>query len=253
MSSTEASTEVVPTNNVSKSSAVVASGTSYLIFIQLASRLLTFTGNQVLLRFLTPGILGIAFQLELYSVTVLYFSRESLRVALQRQPYQDTPEATNTTETSTKRRLQTQTQTIVNASYIAIALGVPLTLLLGLYFLSKGSAEVLSSPRFEFSLQLYAIATILEILSEPAFVIIQQRSLYRARAASETLAACAKCMTACLSAAIGSHMGMEMGVLPFALGQLAYGIIVYIGYLISVRDIMIGDGASFFLRRIDHR
>src|SRR5271163_4619450 len=63
-----------------------ARGTLYLVFIQVTSRALTFGGNQFLLRFLSPELLGIAVQLELWSVSVLYFSRESLRVALQKQP-----------------------------------------------------------------------------------------------------------------------------------------------------------------------
>lgn len=225
-----------------------ASGTSYLIFIQLASRILTFGGNQVLLRFLSPEVLGVAFQLELYSVTVLYFSRESLRVALQRQPQ---PKRNLDARDAVKRR-SLQTQKIVNASYIALAIGLPLTAVLGFYVFQKSSA--VSTPWFQESLQLYAVATVLEILSEPAFVVIQERSLYKARAASETIASCAKCFMACLCAFVCNQlMGNDVGVLPFAIGQLAYGTFVFRGYLLSVRDSQAKDEFSLQLKEIQSR
>ena len=235
-------------SNVQEPLSSAASGTSYLIFIQLVSRVLTFGGNQILLRFLSPEVLGIAFQLELYSVTVLYFSRESLRVALQRQPQPTiSPEAKD----ALKRR-GLQTQTIVNASYVALAIGLPLTAILGFYVSQKSSAVY--TPWFQESLQLYALATVLEILSEPAFVVIQERSLYRDRATSETVAACVKCFMACLCAFVCNQLtGENVGVLPFAIGQLAYGVFVFRGYLLSVRDVQAKDQFSLRLKEIQSR
>ena len=62
-----------------------ALGAAILVLNQIGTRALTFAVNQVLFRYLSPGIYGVATQLELFSVSILYFSRESLRVALQRQ------------------------------------------------------------------------------------------------------------------------------------------------------------------------
>ena len=247
MSPSTAVPESVPSNPQEPLSDA-ASGTSYLIFIQLASRILTFGGNQILLRFLSPEVLGVAFQLELYSVTVLYFSRESLRVALQRQPQPTRkPDARDAVQ---GRGLQSQK--IVNASYIALAIGLPLTAILGFYVSQRSSA--VSTPWFQESLQLYAIAIVLEILSEPAFVIIQERSLYKARAASETVASCAKCFTACLCACVCNQlMGKDVGVLPFAIGQMAYGMFVFRGYLLSVRDSHVRDDFSLQVKEIQSR
>lgn len=61
-------------------------GTAYLIIVQIVSRALTFLANQLLLRHLSPSIFGAATQLELYAISVVYFSRESVRVTVQRQP-----------------------------------------------------------------------------------------------------------------------------------------------------------------------
>src|SRR5258708_162598 len=73
-------------DNASEVMAHSVSGTTHLILIQLISRASTFAVNQFILRALSPTILGIATQLELFSITTLYFSRESIRIAVQRQP-----------------------------------------------------------------------------------------------------------------------------------------------------------------------
>src|SRR5579859_1316547 len=149
-----------------------ASGTIYLILIQVASRALTFIGNQVLLRFLSPELLGIAVQLELFSVFVLYFSRESLRVALQREPQVVHEKATG--DGQVKKTNSLQSQPIVNLSYLVVSLGSCLALGFGCIWYNRADVVVLASPHFGRSLLLYGIATITELLSEPAFVIIQQ-------------------------------------------------------------------------------
>src|ERR1700733_2560590 len=62
-----------------------ATGASYLILLQVFTRLLTFTFNQLILRHTTPSVFGFAtIQLELLSGTVLFLSREGFRIALQR-------------------------------------------------------------------------------------------------------------------------------------------------------------------------
>src|SRR3954470_10544401 len=64
-----------------------AKGATFLILLQVLSRAFTFIVNQVLLRYLSPELLGLSTQLELYSISVLFFSREHIRVAVQRQPH----------------------------------------------------------------------------------------------------------------------------------------------------------------------
>lgn len=60
-------------------------GATVLVLLQVGARGLTFAVNQVLLRQMSPEILAVSTQLELYLISTLYFARESLRVALQRQ------------------------------------------------------------------------------------------------------------------------------------------------------------------------
>ena len=149
-------------DSVSKPISTTSGGTLYLILIQVASRALTFIGNQFLLRFLSPQLLGVAVQLELFSVSVLYFSRESLRVALQRQPDQSAEKKDDRIITSSKAL---QSQTIVNISYLTVALGSVLIVGFGYLWVGKANVEVLQSPSFSTCLLLYGFATFIELLS----------------------------------------------------------------------------------------
>lgn len=208
------------------------SGALLLILIQVASRALTFIGNQFLLRFLSPSLLGIAVQLELVSVTSLYFARESLRVALQRQPPPSSTEK-NVSSSPGKENVQgSETQTVVNLSYLAVFLGFVISTIFGFSYLQGAPVEVLSSPYFDVSFQIYAAATLVELLAEPAFVIIQQKSLYKVRARAETSAAMARCFSACLVALLGNRRSLAPSILPFAVGQAFYAIVLLALYFL---------------------
>ncbi|KAF8541005.1 Rft protein-domain-containing protein [Trichophaea hybrida] len=95
-----------------------AEGAKFLILLQVSSRLLTFGVNQLLLRYLFTRVTSISVQLELLTISILYFSRESLRNALQRQ-------------SSGTGELRTATQTIVNLSLLTFPLGIAFSAALG--------------------------------------------------------------------------------------------------------------------------
>ena len=223
-------------------------GTLYLILIQVASRALTFLGNQVLLRFMSPELLGIAVQLELFAVFVLYFSRESLRVALQRQPLVKDEKAKY--DDQIRKSSSIQSQSIVNLSYLVVILGPCLSLGFGYLWYHQADAVVLASPDFGTSLLLYGIATVVELLSEPGFVIIQQNLLYKARAQAETRAAIMKCLSACLTAFLLRRLGWKPSALPFAIGQCSYAISLLAFYFKAVYPISKQQGFSMFLRSV---
>lgn len=192
-----------------------AKGASFLILLQVGSRALTFIVNQVLLRYLSPELLGVSAQLELYSISVLYFARESLRVALQRQA--------------------SGTQTVVNLAYVAVIIGVPLIYILGVLYLQTAAPDI---PYLLRALQLYGVATLVELLSEPAFAAAQQKLLYGVRASAETAATIARCLATCGSAIWASRAGVDIGALPFGVGQMAYAMILLATY---VNKLSVGD------------
>lgn len=204
-----------------------AKGATFLILLQVGSRALTFAVNQVLLRFLSPELLGVSAQLELFSISVLYFARESLRVALQRQKH--------------------NAQTVVNLSYLAVFFGIPLLYGLALLWLSKDTPNV---PYFVDALTLYCLATFVELLSEPAFSAVQQKLLYKVRASAESTATLLRCLGTCGSAVLASWYRIDIGVLPFAIGQLAYAIALFGVYTIKMWPIARTERFSLLPKQI---
>ncbi|CAO2652221.1 Nn.00g005040.m01.CDS01 [Neocucurbitaria sp. VM-36] len=204
-----------------------AKGATFLILLQVASRALTFAVNQVLLRFLSPELLGVSAQLELFSISVLYFARESLRVALQRQAH--------------------GTQAVVNLSYLAVFFGTPLAYLLALIWLRSETPDV---PFFAEALVVYCLATFIELLSEPAFSVVQQKLLYKIRASAEGIATLLRCFGTCGSVILASRFGLDIGVLPFAIGQLSYALALYVVFTYETWLVAKIDDFSLFPKRI---
>jgi hypothetical protein len=204
-----------------------AKGASFLILLQVGSRALTFAVNQILLRFLSPELLGVSAQLELFSISVLYFARESLRVALQRQAH--------------------NTQTVVNLSYLAVLFGIPLIYSLALLWMSKDTPNV---PYFVDALNLYCLATFVELLSEPAFSAGQQKLLYKVRASAESTATLLRCLGTCGAAVLASWYEVDVGVLPFAVGQLAYAMALLSVYTFKMWPIATAGRFSLLPKQI---
>jgi oligosaccharide translocation protein RFT1 len=219
-------------------------GASLLILLQVVSRAATFVANQVLLRFLTAQLLGVSAQLEVYYLSVIFFARESLRVAIQRQ---------DSSAISTKHAKDGETnksaQAVVNLGYLAIGLGIPLASLFGwLYLNSLSSSTLASAPNLVVSLYIYAAAAMIELVSEPAFVVMQTRLQFGTRATAESVATFLRCAVTLGSAVWGSSH--DMGVLPFALGQLSYGAGLLAVYTWHGRGLAKREAFSLLPRRI---
>lgn len=181
-----------------------AKGATTLIFLQIGSRAITFALNQILLRFLSPELLGASVQLELYKISVQYFSRESLRVAAE-------------------RRSDGGIQAAVNLSYLAILANVPLG-----FILAEGyrGTELMTVPLFWEALRVSQIAAFLELLMEPAFTTVQQNMLYGARAAAEGSSVVLKTLTVFGLYFWAHSQGKDLGVLPFAVGEIVNSIVL---------------------------
>ncbi|KAL3424362.1 oligosaccharide translocation protein rft1 [Phlyctema vagabunda] len=240
------------------SSSSSVQGASLLIALQFGSRALTFIVNQVLLRFLSPELLGIATQLEVYSISVLFFARESLRVALQRQTdtdkdaeetnskRKDVSEGSRSQDDESKTRqfrspidgrtAAGRSQTVVNLAYVSIVLGIGFAVGLGKLYMKTVQAKdpsVLEQPYFRDSLNLYGHAAILELLAEPCFVVIQQKSKFKIRAAAEGISTVLRCVITCAAAVWGTRAGVDIGLAPFAFGQIAYAASLLTIYQVS--------------------
>jgi len=248
-------------------------GASLLILLQLLSRLATFLANQLLLRFLTAPLLGLATQLEVYYLSVLFFARESLRVAIQRQATTaaapkaaptgaDTVDSDKDSTQSEQRQQQDaappsdadterrDAQAVVNLGYLAILLGLVAAVALGWMYLAYAPAATLATPFLARSLRLYGIAAVVELLSEPCFVLMQTRLRFGTRAAAESAATFIRCFVVFGSALFATRRGVDLGVLPFALGQLAYGVVLLLVYLVAGQGLASSLGFSLLPRPV---
>ncbi|KAL9129146.1 MAG: hypothetical protein Q9217_002321 [Psora testacea] len=234
-----------------------AQGATFLILLQIASRALTFIVNQVLLRYLSPQILGVATQLELFSISTLYFSRESIRVALQREQSDEereepTKEKSNGQDVQRSSSIQAdqRVQEAVDLSYVAIGMGIVLTMIFQWLYIRRADVAVLSTKYLHASLNLYALATVCELLHEPLFAIAQQQMLYGTRASAEMQATLTRCIITCLTTIWASRSGIDLGVLPFAVGQLSYASILIIGYIYRLYHFYQQKGISLLPRTL---
>ncbi|KAI9782671.1 MAG: Oligosaccharide translocation protein rft1 [Peltula sp. TS41687] len=240
-------------------------GATFLILLQIGSRGLTFAVNQVLIRHLSPELLGVSTQLELYQISVLYFARESLRVALQRQA-NDTEEEEEEEEQQQQHASEEsvpngvigaespagKAQTIINLSYISLLSGLLLAVGLAKLYLHSTSSS-LQTPWFRESLYLYGLAAFLELLAEPCFILAQHKLLYKVRAGAESVATLSKCLATCASALFAARRKAEVGVLPFAVGQMAYALVLLAVYYWRLWGFARNEGFSLMLKPIVSR
>ncbi|RYC61093.1 hypothetical protein CHU98_g5124 [Xylaria longipes] len=220
-------------------------GASLLIILQIASRAITFVANQLLLRFLTAQLLGVSAQLEVYYLSVLFFARESLRVAVQRQ-------GTGGDDDTNHREGGTGSQSVVNTAHLSLGLGLASSLGLGWAYLRYVDVATASTPYLDTALRIYGVAALVELLSEPAFVVLQHRLRFGPRAAAESIATFMRCLVTFGAANWGWKQGLELGVLPFALGQLAYGMGLLVVYVWYGSGLARSEGFSLFPQRVDH-
>ncbi|EPE34468.1 hypothetical protein GLAREA_10162 [Glarea lozoyensis ATCC 20868] len=232
------------------------SAATLLIGLQIGSRALTFLANQLLLRYLSPELLGISTQLDVYSMSVLFFAREGLRVAIQRKSGEIQGGPQTQRKTLPKSHVDAETtagkiQTVVNLAYISICLGFVFTVLLAWLYLKgiEGSA-VQDTPYFGVALKMYGVAAMCELLSEPCFVVVQTRSMYKIRARTEAAATLMRCLATCASAAWAFQLNQDLGVLPFAVGQVVYALVLIILYYSSFQGVASQIGFSLMIRPI---
>ncbi|KAG0070662.1 Oligosaccharide translocation protein rft1 [Linnemannia elongata] len=232
-------------------------GASYLVLLQFVSRMLTFTLNQVLLRFTSAETLGIAsVQLELLLNTILFLSREGVRCAAIRVSDDSTEGEEGTTSSDNKgtekMRLTPgseayRLQKLVNMVYAPIPVGALMTCLaVGYYLLQVTDADEGLFPGYRLSIYLYGISALVELLAEPMFMVAQYKLWFKTRVSVEGTAVIVRCVLTCALTVYGSRTAVTgsssegsntntntMGVLAFAIAQFVYGLLTLGGFLLA--------------------
>ncbi|KAJ8087062.1 Oligosaccharide translocation protein rft1 [Marasmius tenuissimus] len=191
-----------------------------LVGLQLSSRLLTFVLNQALFRLASPKAYGVAaIQFELVLSTILFLSREGVRGALLRVG-------------TGKEKNESRNNKALNVGFIPIILGIPLALCTTMLYAKYASEETKSQSMFMESVTVYALAAILELMSEPMHNIsmaeLKTHIRVRAEGAGITLKTIVTFIV--LFYDYTTQSKRDLALLSFALGQLAYGACVFAIY-----------------------
>lgn len=216
-----------PNDQTSASSSILAA-TSLLIGAQFFGKLVTFSLNQALLRFVNPNIVGLNSQFELLTNTVLFFSREAIRLATQRQTLLNKrPDIYVVDGGVVYGTVSGTIQLVVNIGFIPLILGIILSTLIGsLYYLFSSQ---LTSTEAVTAIIIYCTASVIELASEPCFLLYQLELNFRSRAFIESLAVLGRCIVT--FGCIGfSH---QDPIIAYSLGQLSYACIVSVSYISS--------------------
>lgn len=188
---------------------------SSLVLLQLFSRAFTFGLNQALVRLATPQTFGTAaIQFELLLSTILFLSREGVRNALLRSSVKGQKKDSNVALTE-------------NISLIPVFLGVPISGLAALVYVQSASTTTASQPHFHLSVAVYALAAILELLSEPLYIRAQNELRLNVRVRAEGAAVVFKAVVTFLVLAFASG---EWALVAFAVGQAAYGLSLLVAF-----------------------
>ncbi|KAF9362893.1 Oligosaccharide translocation protein rft1 [Mortierella sp. NVP85] len=233
-------TTTTTTATTDEASSILSSsvqGASYLVLLQFVSRMLTFTLNQVLLRFTTAATLGIAsVQLELLLNTILFLSREGVRCAAIRvsddaidtnassgnNNSSNSSSAKDTTTTTTRNLTMPQPgseayrlQKLVNMVYAPIPVGAFMTCLAVGYHLSlvDDATEALY-PGFRVSIYLYGLSALIELLAEPMFMVAQYKLWFKTRVSVEGMAVIVRCVLTCALTIYGARAAIVAAAPP---------------------------------------
>ncbi|KAJ3228661.1 Oligosaccharide translocation protein rft1 [Chytriomyces hyalinus] len=209
-----------------------ASGAAQLMALNVWSRLLTFALNQLALRYITRNVLGIVgVEMELLLATVLFLSRECIRMALLRCDQTLPNNAGPITMSHDQFALH---QRIVNLAYVPIAFGAVIIAGISSYF---GYFHVADSPSGAMR-AVFCGAAFIELLAEPFYILSVNNLFFSVRVRIEGLAMFVKCVAtvAFLRASRIESDTMRVserdGVAAFAWAQLAYACVLLAGFLL---------------------
>lgn len=200
----------------------LASGATYLIAGQFFSKLLVFLLNQLILKFVGPKTFGINAQLELFIITILYFSREAIRLASQRQSLVGKqPDLYRFEGGVVENTLSGTVQLVVNNGFVPIVIGLPLASILScLYVNFSGIGSQTDYKSFSLAVIIVAVSAVVELMAEPSFLLFQLQLQLKKRATFESIAILSRCVITVLFILLGRKR--DTGIIAFALGQFAY-------------------------------
>ncbi|GCC36195.1 hypothetical protein chiPu_0014687 [Chiloscyllium punctatum] len=165
-------------------------------------RLLSFLLNAYTMRYVSKETIGIVnVRLTLLYSTVVFLAREAFRKACLNVG------------------VEQKWAQVINLLWLTVPLGVLWSLLLGWVWLHLVTTpDPALIPHYEVGVAAFGLSAIVELLSEPLWILAQVHMLVRLKVIAESLAIVAKCVLTVLCVTIVPHWGLYI----FSVAQLLY-------------------------------
>ncbi|CAH2312404.1 RFT1 homolog [Pelobates cultripes] len=185
---------------------------SSTMVLQVLFRLLTFGLNAFTLRYVSKEIIGIVnVRLTLLYTTVVFLAREAFRRACLSHSSQQSWRHT------------------VHLTWLAVPLGIGWFLVLGwiwLHVLEIPKPEVI--PHYTTGVLAFGLSAVIELLSEPFWVLAQAHLFIRLKVVTESLAIIIRCSITVILVLFCPHWGLII----FSLAQIIYTSILALCYIL---------------------
>jgi hypothetical protein len=132
-----------------------------------------------------------------------------------------------------------------NIATIPALFGIPLSIGLPLAYMFTASPETSAQPYFHTSIYIYTLSALLQLAAEPMYILAQKELNFNVRVRSEAAGVLARAGVTVGTLIAAKWMGKagekaasegdEWGLLAFALGQLSYGIFIFLVYIWTYR------------------
>jgi oligosaccharide translocation protein RFT1 len=189
------------------------SGIRALVGLQLISRGLTFGLNILITKKLPQSIIGVSnVQLQLLLNTILFLSREAFRRACGRSSDQGNIK-------------QSEIARVLNVAWLSVPLGAIVSTVVCYMFFLTATQEEKSTEDYFSTVVLTCIATFLEVLSEPGYILAQNSMLFSVRVRVEASAIFLKCITTFILV-----YTFNMSLISFGYAQVIYSLTLIVGY-----------------------
>ena len=213
-----------------------STGASLLVLTQVFTKLATFSLNQLLVQYVTPSVLGTASYWEFVVQTILFFSREAERLAVQRADSDvaasaDAPQVSNAEGVAkaaegaarlTEKDSKGSVQKVVNFGHLPLFVGLPMTAFMLAWSLRTQNASILV---------LVSILVILELMAEPMYALNQFQLGFSKRSRIESSAVIGRCITTFIGVVFAARAKNDVhAATAYVAGQLVYAAVMYAMY-----------------------
>ena len=191
-------------------------GAAYIFSQQLVIRIVSFVGNIYINRRSPFGLLGTLNDMELFHSTLLFFARETIRMALLRNPLAGSKQ---------------DIQILVNMAFLPIFGLLALCPVFAFIFYNFGYYFSDTNLQYRMIYLMYFVASALELAAEPWYIYFQFQLLYRIRVNIEGFAFSIQSGFTLASFLLFNNQSIYRGLIIYGIAHILYSSVLLICYV----------------------